>query len=702
MLTARRPILLRISDRKALFRLACLLASILVSGIAPADAQKASKEARAKVAQTLSAADAERWPDAAALAKQQPDPIVAKVVEWMRLGAANSGATFDEIEAFLAANHGWPNADRLRRRAEEGMGPALPDERILAWFARSRPASPDGAFHLARVLEARSRGEEAAKVVRHAWAEMDMGDGQADDFRRRYQKYIRQQDDIARLERMLWKREAAPARRQLRHLPADWHKLAEARIALMSRAQRAENTAAAVPPALRDNPGLIYERVRWYRRAQKMTEAVDLLLRHPKLPAAGGEDHWWRERENLARWALNEDDPALAYKLASTHFQTDGIDFAEAEWLAGWIALRKLKRPDDALRHFQALYDNVSFPISRSRGAYWLARTYEAKEQHNTATRWYREAAVHVSYFYGQLAAGHLLETERPALPKEPEPGEKEIAEFETRDLPRVVRLMAEFDRRREVRSFMLALAARAKTPQDWGLATRLAQEIGRYDLAVSIAKLAVRDGVVLSASGYPALEPASAASGEFPDPLILHAVVRQESAFDSEAVSHAGARGLMQLMPQTALRVAKRLNISYSQTRLTHDPTYNLRLGQAYLADMLFNYDGSLILALAAYNAGPVRVERWLQRYGDPGPGIYDAIDWTESIPFAETRNYVQRVLENLTVYRSREKGQPLVLTYALIEPGPFKDSAGQVYRSDSPRLPSTTDDDGEDFAGP
>jgi soluble lytic murein transglycosylase len=156
-----------------------------------------------------------------------------------------------------------------------------------------------------------------------------------------------------------------------------------------------------------------------------------------------------------------------------------------------------------------------------------------------------------------------------------------------------------------------------------------------------------------------------------------------------------------MQLMPQTALRVAHRLNISYSQNRLTHDPTYNLRLGQAYLANMLHDYDGSLILALAAYNAGPVRVERWLQRYGDPGPNIYDAIDWTESIPFAETRNYVQRVLENLMVYRSREKGQPLVLTYAAIEPGPFKDSAGQIYRSDSPRLPVTTDD-GEDFAGP
>jgi soluble lytic murein transglycosylase len=529
---------------------------------------------------------------------------------------------------------------------------------------------------------------------------MDMGDGQAEDFRRRFQKYIRRQDDIARLDRLLWERQTTLARRVLRYLPQEWHKLAEARIALMSRAPRAAKAVAVVPPSLRDDPGLIYERVRWYRRDQKMAEAVELLLQHPKLHAAEGLDRWWHERESLARWALNEGDAALAYKLASSHFQTEGSDFAEAEWLAGWVALRKLNRPDDALRHFQALYDNVSFPISRSRGAYWIARSYEAKEQHKTATRWYREAASHITYFYGQLAAGHLLESERPGLPKEPEPSEKDIAAFETRDMPRVVRLMTAFDRRREVRSFLMAIAAGAKTPVEWSLSTRLAQDIGRYDLAVSVAKLAVRDGVVLSSSGYPALEPASSKE-EFPDPLILHAVVRQESAFDTEAVSHAGARGLMQLMPQTALRVAHRLNISYSQNRLTHDPTYNLRLGQAYLANMLHDYDGSLILALAAYNAGPVRVERWLQRYGDPGPNIYDAIDWTESIPFAETRNYVQRVLENLMVYRSREKGQPLVLTYAAIEPGPFKDSAGQIYRSDSPRLPVTTDD-GEDFAGP
>ena len=700
MLTARRPTAHRLADRRTLLRLTCLLAGMVALATGPAHGQPGSKDARAKFVQALNAADGERWPEALSLATQTNDPVAIKYVAWMRLATAKSGATFDEIAAFLAANPDWPDHDRLRRRAEEAMGADLPDERILAWFANTPPVSPDGAFQYARVLEAKGRTEDAATLVQRIWTEMAMGSDQSDDFRRRFHQYIRPDDDVARLERLLWDGDVRSARRQLRYVPKNWHKLAEARIALMIRARHADRMIATVPPSLRNDPGLIFDQVRWYRRGRKMQEAVDLLLRHPTLPVIWRRDRWWREREYLVRWALSEDDAALAYKLVSTHFQTAGADLAEAEWLAGWIALRKLNRPDDALRHFQMLYANVNYPVSRARAAYWLARTYEVKEQNNTATRWYREAASYVTSFYGQIAAGHLLESERPSLPKEPEPTDKDIAAFEARDLTRVVRLMADLDdRRREARSFLLALANAAKAPVDWTLATRLAQDTGRYDLAVSISKLALRDGVVLSTSGYPALEPANAASEQFPDPSILHAVVRQESAFDSEAVSNAGARGLMQLMPQTALRVAQRLNMPYSKNRLTRDPTYNLRLGQAYLADMLGEYDGSLILALAAYNAGPVRVERWLQQNGDPGPSIYDAIDWTESIPFTETRNYVQRVLENLAVYRSREKGLQLALTYASIEPGPFKDSAGLIDHSGNLPAPA---EDGDDFAGP
>jgi soluble lytic murein transglycosylase len=680
-----------------------LLALLLALPIGAADAQPLSRSAQASAKAALAAADRNRWTEAAGHAAKTGVPAFEKYVDWIRIGDEKSGARFEEIAAFLTANPAWPGLKRLRRRAEEAIGPSLPDDLILAWFAKAPPETPDGAFQYARVLEATGRIEEAGQVVRDAWINMEMGRTQGDDFRRRFHKYIRQDDDIARLDHLLWDREVNASRRQLRYLPKSYRAMTESRIAFMVRSRKAPGTLRSVSKDFLDDPGMVFEQMRYYRRIREPEKSVALLLAYPRLPKGPRPDRWWRERQYLVRWALSEEDPATAYKLVSTHVQTWGSEFAEAEFLAGWIALRKLNKPEDARRHFQALYDNVNYPVSRSRGAYWLARSYEALEQHNTATRWYRQAAMHPTRFYGQLAAGHLLEAERPSLPPEPAPGAAQIAAFEAGELPRLVRVLASLDEQRMLRRFIIAIAEIAKDPVDWTLAARLAQDIGRYDLAVSVSKLALRDGVILGDTGYPALEPANASAAKFPDPQILHAVVRQESAFDKQAISHAGARGLMQLMPQTALRVAQALKMRYSKARLTRDPSYNLRLGQAYLARMLDVYDGSLILAFASYNAGPHRVERWLQRYGDPGPFIYDAIDWAESIPFTETRNYVQRVIENLVVYRNRDGRKELALTYKTLEPGPVKDSAGRLEGAAPLPLPlKYEEDDEDDFAGP
>ena len=349
------------------------------------------------------------------------------------------------------------------------------------------------------------------------------------------------------------------------------------------------------------------------------------------------------------------------------------------------------------MSHFQKMFDRVSYPVSRSRGAYWLARTHETLEHDTLATAWYRRAAQYTTRFYGQIATGHLLRSERPQPPIEPDPAEGDVQRFDRQELVRVIRGLGALGRHVEVKPFLLRLSRKARTAAEWSLTARLAQEVGRHDVSVTVAKRAMRQGIVLSDTGYPAVTQTGAKATKLPNPALVYAVVRQESAFDVKAISRAGARGLMQLMPRTALQVARRLRVPYSRRRLTRDPHYNLRLGQAYLTDILEDYDGSLILALAGYNAGPLRVERWLRRYGDPGPNIYAAIDWIESIPFTETRNYVQRVLENLIVYRRRENGLDMALTLAEIEPGPYKGSAG-------PQRPVTDSgaDDGEDFAGP
>ena len=663
--------------------------------MASADPMLAPKQ-RARYIKAFKEAERERWARVKKLRRPGGNALADKLLTWTILRAEKSGAGFDEIAAFIAANDGWPDLKRLRRRAEEAVGPDVPTETLFLWFRRYPPVSPDGAFHHARALEASGRIREAARVVRDAWVGMEMGRKQADDFRRRFHKYIGREDDIARLDTLLWKRKVRASRRQMRYVPKRWRRYGEARIALMIRARNATRLLKRVPPSLATHQGIVFERVRWRRRARKMEDAIDMLLAN-RPDRAARRDRWWRERNYLARWALQEDKPAVAYSVASDHAQTKGVGFAEAEWLSGWIALRRLDDPENALRHFKRMYERVNFPVSRSRGAYWIARAYETIEKHDEATEWYREAARHMTRFYGQAASGHLPRGERPELPREPEPGESDTRRFEARELVRAIRMLAELDRRRELEPFLLALTRRAEQSSDWILAARLAREVGRRDTGVSISKRALREGVVLGTSGYPELVPTDRSRRDSPEQALIYAVVRQESAFDPEAISRAGARGLMQIMPQTARRVARRLRVPYSRRRLTRDPTYNLRLGQAYLADVLADYDGSLILALAAYNAGPLRVERWLRQYGDPGPNIYEAIDWIESIPFRETRAYVQRVLENLIVYRGRENGLKMALTLAALELGPFKGSAGQIDRIDSGSL-----QDGDDFAGP
>ncbi|MCG8548466.1 MAG: lytic transglycosylase domain-containing protein [Alphaproteobacteria bacterium] len=662
--------------RRILYGYIAIFAAASVIGFAPnglqtAQAAELTAQTRKIYSKAFTAGDEGRWKQAAQIAKSGRHPLANKLLTWQKLRAPNSGADFDEIAGFVMANPDWPDLPRMRRRAEEAMGPDVPSRTILEWFDRFPPTSPDGAFHLGRTLLNAGRTAEAERVIREAWIGMAMGRKQAADFRKRFRRHLRPEDDIARLERLLWDRKVRPSRRQMRYVSKGWRRLAEARIALIVRSRKAQQSVRKIPKSLRGNDGILFDQVRWHRRRQKMDKAVSMLLAGNPTKL-GRPERWWHERQLLARWALREEQPDLAYQLASSHHQSAGRAYAAAEWLAGWIALRKLNRPDDALKHFQAMHQKVKFPVSRSRGAYWSARAYEALEKHEEATAWYRKAAQYVTRFYGQLAAGHLLESERPRLPAEDEPNEFTVGQFQASDMARATRILAELDRRDDVKRFLVRLGQRARVPGDWVLAARLSQDVGRHDVGVHISKRALREGVILSTTGYPALVPADIDDENFPEASVIHGLVRQESAFDSRAISRAGARGLMQLMPGTALRVARQLKLPYSRRRLTRDPRYNLKLGQAYLADMLEDYDGSLILALAAYNAGPLRVERWLRRNGDPGPNIYAAIDWIESIPFTETRNYVQRVLENRTVYRTRENGLNIALTLAAMEPGP------------------------------
>jgi len=449
-----------------------------------------------------------------------------------------------------------------------------------------------------------------------------------------------------RLDRLLWEGNANAAQRILPLVDAGHQALARARMLLRNSAPGVDGAIAKVPDALTSDPGLLYERLRWRRLHGNDEGVLEILAAAPR--AIPYPDLWAEERLIAARRLLEAGDDRGAYRVLADHYELSGAIYHEIEWLAGWIALRKLGDAQAALDHFMSFYSEVSFPISRARGAYWAGRAAEALGGTGIATVWYDLAADHGQTFYGQLGAARIgIE---PRLPEAPEPTEAELEAFTRDELTAVVRQLHEIDEEQLVRVFLTRMIEAAASPARHQLIGQLALVMGRPDLAVLVAKEAVKAGTVLVTAGYPMI----ALPSEMPiDPALAYAVMRQESAFDPGAISPAGARGLMQLMPATAQEIAGKLGLATSNDKLTSDPQHNIRLGSAYLAAMIRGQGGSFVRAVAAYNAGPGRVREWVAAMGDPHDPSTDIVDWIEEIPFSETRNYVQRVLEGMEIYR-------------------------------------------------
>lgn len=637
--------------------------------VAPATGPLAAPQPSAKqaAASTLSRADEQHlkramqlvektdWQAARRAAESAKSPLVAKLVDWHWLRAQGSGASFDEIDRFMRENPDWPDQGALQRRAEEALNDSIPDQRVIAWFAKREPLTGYGRIRLAEALLRSGNRQEGVALLRKTWIEHDFSASEARDLLRRHGELLRTEDHVERLDRMLWEGRRGGVPQMLKLAPKDVALLAEARVALQTFAPDVQKRIAKVPAKLRNDPGLVYDRIRWRRAKGLNEETWDLLLK-PWEKDGRRPDKWWHERRIQARIALELGYYSEAYRLAGAPGPApSGADYAEAEWLAGWIALRFLKQPKTAARHFEKLYNAVRFPISKARGAYWRARAAAAQGDRAGALKWYELAAQHPATYYGQLALAELGRTVAEALPPEPSPTAEDVRRFESRELTKVARMLAAADLSDWLRPFLLRLDSLAASPSERALVSRLAKDSGRLDLAVRAAKQAAQDGVLLARQGYPIIDLPAVG----PERALLLAVSRQESEFNLNAVSPAGARGMMQLMPATARAVAKSLNIAWRPKKL-HDVDYNVRLGAAYLEELLASYNGSYVMALAAYNAGPGRVSRWVKDFGDPRDrSPEELVDWIELIPIAETRNYIQRVLEGLEVYRALLSGR-------------------------------------------
>ncbi len=628
--------------------------AVVVAASAPTRASLLSPEDRETYRKAFDAVKADAWDEALETAREADDPLPRRVIRWLWYRAPGSDATFREVTDFIRKHPDWPLSWRLQERAEQALEVDTPDDLVLAFYESGdrEPRTSNGAIALAEALKAAERREAAARVARRAWLELSFGRNQQKRFLDRFSDAVDRADHRKRLNRLLWDGLSEAPRRMFPFVRDGWEKLARARIMLRHDVPGVDPAVAAVPDDLVDHPGLVYERVAWRRRHGMEERAIDLLLQHPGDP--GREDIWWPQRQLLARYALAHDAPRRAYRVASQHGQTDGVELAKAEWLSGWIALRFRNAPETAFGHFRKLYDNVSYPISLTRGAYWAGRAREAQGAREAAKKWYRRAARHTTTYYGQLAASRLDERGDWPLPADPLPTAQDMQAFNAWTMTRVVRQLGALDRTGYIAPFILEMHDRAETPGQHALVTALSRRYGRHDLSVRGAKEALEEGIRLIASAYPV--PDLPRVSGIHRPLLL-AVAQQESAFKTNAISPAGARGLMQLMPATASRMARHAEMRFSRRKLIADARYNLRLGARYLEILLERYEGSVVLALAAYNAGMSRVEDWMDRFGDPRDPEVNVIDWVEWIPFSETRNYVQRVLEATQVY-SRQLG--------------------------------------------
>jgi soluble lytic murein transglycosylase len=603
----------------------------------------------------MPAVRADRWADAGAAVAGYADPVPRKLVTYYRL-LAPGAATAPEIADFMRLNPDWPAQALLERRRQEAIA-SEPDQAIvLSQCALAPPTRAATMLRCAEALANAGQTADANALARKAWIEDVSDPGTEAAFLRRWAGITSVDDEWARFERLAW-RDPAAAARQVPRLNAGRRGAAEVRLALRRDDPSADAAYAALPATYRDDPGLVLDRARYLRRQDRDADAVAFWTGAGAAAQRAAPDQlplFWTERHVLVRKLLQEGNPKGAYAIAAGHGQTAIEPKLDAEFLAGFIALRMLKDPARAVPHFQALDRSSRAAITQGRAHYWLGRAAAAAGRDPKPA--YQRAAAHITTFYGQMAAvalgddpaqlaARILAVRDPTWVPEVAQG------YTGHEVVRAAAWLVAWGEPARARVFLLRMDELAPIPAERSLTAAFALRIGLPDSAVFVARRVGRDGGMLAQSGWPM---PFTPPGDF-DAAIALGIMRQESSFDIGAISSSGARGLMQLMPFTARDVAKQIGIQTSLAALTSDTTHNMRLGTTYLRDMLTRFGDSVPLATAAYNAGPRRVDQWLAENGDPRTGAIDMIDWIELIPFNETRNYVQRVLENIVIYRAK-----------------------------------------------
>ena len=632
------------------------------------------------MALSAGAAQVPGWPVAAPAATAQPGPqvlgIAGAISTWKRLNQSSSWP-FADYAGFLLAHPGWPGENSLRRIAEGSLADGAANSTLaIAYFRRFPPQSAVGHLRYAEALAAAGQRADANAEARMAWRAGVLPAVDEARLLGGFSAAVTPADHDERMDRLLWAGATSSATRQLALTSPARRPLFQARLALRTGAADAAARAAEVEALGLTDAGFLADRATWLRANGASPTARALLANRQRLllPPADIEK-WYEVLLTHARAAAADRQHDLAYRIAakvddalpagvdiSTLPYGERDDYTSLVWLAGRTALQDLGRPADAIGMFERYAAGSESPWTRAKGYYWAGVAAERAGQRAVADGWYARAAALSDQYYGQLATerlGRALAPPPPASRTGVTPGERTA--FYNREVVRAAQWLGQTGAHEDQTAFVRQIANAAESDSDHILAGELAATIGRPDLGVMVGRSALRNGLTdYVATGYPSVTVPASAAGDW---TIVHAIARQESQFDRAAVSHAGARGLMQLMPGTAREQSGKLGLAYNAQALTTDPSYNITLGSSYFRRMLDYYGGSYPLAVAAYNAGPGNVNKWLAANGDPRQGV-DVVRWVEDIPIYETKNYVQRVLENAVVYdlmnpaRARSRG--------------------------------------------
>ena len=618
-----------------------------------------------KAKETLNFVKARKWNSALKSTEKVKNSEFRILIKWMYLKTTGNAATFNDYKNFIEQHENYPRINRIKYLAEQKIylrnnSPTS----IINWFEKNPPLGGLGKIKLAEAYLEQGKINEVKKLVTEGWTTAEISKNNLSYYRAKFKKFLTSEDHLKRADFLAWERKYWDLKRMLKYLPKDERALYNARQILMSNSYGVDNAISKVPIHLKSDPGLEYDRLRWRNRRGRLEGSLEVLYKNANKTESQmvRPDKWWEQRKSVARTLIYKKRYKTAYKIASEHSMSAGPSFAEAEWLAGWIALSFLNSPEYAINHFQNFYNNVGYPISLARGAYWLGATYKTLGNKEIANRYFTEGALFPMTYYGQLSFNEIKPGENFELIDQSSFDKDYEKEFNKNKLINHVILLKELNATKYAKDIIKHLATLNVQKGSEVLAARLSTKVERYDFAIQISKQASYEKRFFNKYNYPIIStPKIINKKNMPNAEVILAIIRQESEFDRKANSWAGARGMMQLMKYTAKLVAKQAKLPYSISGLTRDPEYNIKLGSYYFNSLIENYNGVYPFAIAAYNAGPNRVKTWRRVNGDPAIGQLSFVNWVELIRFKETRNYVQRVLENINVYKYMLNKEPV-----------------------------------------